>query len=179
MLNEMIKNIGKSLGKKINNIKILGNTTEMDYKVLRTLKDPIIHIIRNILDHGVEYPELRINKGKPDTGNITMTIKEDETFLSLIIADDGAGIDMVKLKEKANKLGIECSNEKKLINLIFIDGFSTKDVATEISGRGVGMSVVKEAVRSLGGKLYIKSVQDKGTSIIMKIPLSIIPNDYE
>lgn len=177
LLNEMVKSISKSLGKKVNEIKLTGNTTEVDYKVVKTLRDPIIHIIRNILDHGIEYPEQRKQKGKSEKGNITIIINEDKTFFTIIVKDDGAGLDMEKLRKKAEKLGMNYKEEKQLINLLFIDGFSTKEKVTEISGRGVGMSVVKEAIRSLGGKLYIKSVPNKGTAITMKIPLTVISKE--
>jgi PAS domain S-box-containing protein len=173
-LNEMIKSISKSLGKKVHEIKLFGNTTEIDFKVVRTLKDPIIHLIRNILDHGIEYPEVRKQKGKNEYGNIYLSINEDETFLTISIKDDGSGIDMEKLRRKAKEMGISYEKENKLINLLFIDGFSTKEKVSEISGRGVGMSVVKEAVRNLGGKLYVKSVPDVGMTLTLKIPLTII-----
>lgn len=179
VLNDMIISISKSLGKKVNNIKLTGNTTEIDYKVLRTLRDPIVHVIRNILDHGIEFPEERKKKGKDPVGNIKFYLYEDETFLTISISDDGAGIDMRKLKEKANKMGISYPDDKKLINILFVDGFSTKDKVSEISGRGVGMSVVKEAVRSLGSKLYVKSSPNKGMSITIKIPVVVIKQEQE
>ncbi len=176
-LNEMIKSISKSLGKKVNEMKLTGNSSEIDYKVFRTLKDPIIHLVRNILDHGIEYPEVRKQKGKSEYGNIYLIVNEDDTFLTISLKDDGAGIDMEKLKRKAKEMGVSYDKENKLVNLLFIDGFSTKDKVSEISGRGVGMSVVKEAVRNLGGKLYVKSIPDAGMTLTLKIPLTVISRE--
>jgi two-component system chemotaxis sensor kinase CheA len=152
-----------------------GEEIEIDKKVADILSDPLIHIIRNSCDHGIETPEDRRRSGKPDQGTLILRAAQEGSSLIITIIDDGRGIDREKLREKACALGIGNvkGDEDSLLDLVFMPGLSTKNVASDISGRGVGMDVVKTTMKSLGGTVKVASELGKGTEIVLSIPMTM------
>lgn len=174
----MVRDLAKTLGKEVD-LEIIGETTEVDKSVIEHIGDPLVHIIRNSIDHGIEPPEERISKGKPSKGKIVINAYQKGTQIVIDISDDGKGIDIEAVKAKAITKGLitleeaEKMSEEALINLIFLPGFSTKDVSTELSGRGVGMDVVKSNVAKLNGYVEIFTEKDKGTTFRISLPLTL------
>ncbi len=150
-------------------------TTSLHHEMVDILSDAIMHIIRNMIDHGLESPEARKNLGKNPVGTIRVIAKESDRHLQLYIADDGAGIDTERLLRKAMQRGLIAPNvqltQEDIIQLIFVPSLSTKDVETEVSGRGYGMEAVRAAVQELGGKIQVESRRGQGTSFRILIPL--------
>lgn len=173
-----VRDLSKKLGKKVKLI-IEGEETEADKNVIEALAEPLVHIIRNSLDHGIEPPEERIAKGKPETGTIILRAKHEADCVVIEIIDDGRGIDPNKVKLKAYQRGLiteeqlEKMKDEEAINLVFLPGFSTADTATDLSGRGVGMDVVRATVEKFGGSLSVRSILDKGTTVTLSLPLSM------
>lgn len=165
---------------KVANFKISGEKNEIDKVVLDRMQHTIEHIIRNSVTHGIEPEEIRIAKGKPKIGTIGMDVSVVGSLIVFDIYDDGAGIDVEKIRKK----GIEKSliqegvdyTEDDLLELIFKSGFSTADVVSQNAGRGVGMDVVKSEVSALGGSIFVKTEKDKGTHFVISLPLSIVSN---
>lgn len=174
----LIRDISKKLGKQVKLI-IEGEDTEADKNVIEALADPLIHLVRNSLDHGLETPEERIAKGKPETATITFRAKHEADRVIIQVEDDGKGIDPQKIKQKAYERGLitedklEKLTEEEAINLIFLPGFSTKEQSSELSGRGVGMDVVRAMVERFNGTVSLTSQKDKGTVVTMALPLSM------
>jgi len=174
----LVRDLSKKLNKKVK-LVIEGEETEADKNVIESLSDPLIHIIRNSLDHGIETPEERISKGKPETGTIILKAKHEADHVLIEVIDDGKGIDAEKIKLKAYQKGLiteeqfEKMKENEAINLIFLPGFSTAESATDLSGRGVGMDVVRTAVEKFGGSVRVQSVINKRTTITLSLPLSM------
>ena len=175
---KLVRDISKKLNKKIKYIEV-GGETKLDKMVIEKLADPLVHIIRNSLDHGLETPEERKQAGKSEEGilEIKATSQGDKVFIT--IKDDGRGIDLNKVINKALEKGLispdaidKMSREEKL-QLIFLPGLSTKDEITELSGRGVGTDAVKRTIEELGGKIYMKSQEGHGTEIKLELPLSV------
>jgi two-component system chemotaxis sensor kinase CheA len=143
------------------------------------LSDPIIHLIRNAVDHGVEIPAERVANGKPEKSQVRLEARQEGDHIVLIVADDGKGMSPEKLRAKALEKGVitdeEAStmDERQSLHLVFLPGFSTKDVASDVSGRGVGMDVVKTNIQKLNGDIEIKSVIGKGTTFIISLPLTL------
>ncbi len=173
-----VRNIARQFGKKVELITE-GEDTEVDRNIVDEIEEPIIHLIRNSIDHGIEKPEERIAFGKPPEGKIVLRAYYEGENVVIEVEDDGKGIDPEIVRRKAVEKGFiteEQANsmtEKDIINLIFIPGFSSKDVATEVSGRGVGMDVVKSKIVQLKGTLDIETEVGTGTKITMKLPLTI------
>ena len=174
----LVRDLSKKLGKKVKLI-IEGEETEADKNVIEALADPLIHIIRNSLDHGIEPPEERVAKGKPEIGTIILRAKQEADQVVIEVIDDGRGIDPEKVKLKAYEKGLiseeqfEKMKDTEALNLIFLPGFSIKEVASDLSGRGVGMDVVQTTVEKFGGSVSVKSTLDKGTVITLSLPLSM------
>lgn len=171
----MIRDLSVELGKEIEFI-IEGQDTELDRTVIDEIGEPLIHLIRNAADHGVESSkEERIAKGKSPEGKIRLTAYQEGTKAVITVKDDGKGIDPEKIKVKAEAQGIntEGMSDNDIINLIFMQGFSTKEKVTDISGRGVGMDVVKTKIASLGGTVDVISEVGKGSTFIIKLPLTL------
>jgi len=174
----IIREVSLQEGKEIELI-VRGEDTEIDKIVLEMITDPLIHLIRNCISHGIEKPEERISIGKPRKGRITINsyIEGDEVFIT--VEDDGRGIDINKIRDKALEKGlvskevVEGMTEEELINLIFVPGFSTAEKINEISGRGVGMDVVKNNIEGLNGDIKIETSKQKGTKFILRIPLTV------
>ncbi|MGA7720587.1 MAG: chemotaxis protein CheW [Ignavibacteriaceae bacterium] len=170
----VIRDISKKQNKKIEFVTV-GNETEVDKKIADSLSDPLIHIIRNSCDHGIEVPEERVKLGKPETGTILLKASIEGGQLIIVINDDGKGLDRKKIYAKAQKMGIDTGNydDQKILDLIFEPGFSTKTEVSELSGRGVGMDVVRTTIDKLGGSINIKTEENIGTEITFVIPMSI------
>jgi two-component system chemotaxis sensor kinase CheA len=174
----LVRDLSKKLGKKVKLI-LEGEETEADKNVIEALADPLIHIIRNSLDHGIEPPEERVAKGKPEIGTIILRAKQEADQVVIEVIDDGRGIDPEKVKLKAYEKGLiseeqfEKMKDTEALNLIFLPGFSTKEVASDLSGRGVGMDVVRTTVERFGGSVSVKSTLDRGTVVTLSLPLSM------
>ncbi|MRI83740.1 MAG: chemotaxis protein CheA [Nitratiruptor sp.] len=174
----IVRDLAKKVGKKIN-LELEGEDTEIDRSILNQLEDPLIHLVRNSIDHGIEPPEERIAKGKPEVGTITLSALQEGDRIIVSIEDDGRGIDAEKVKKKAIEKGLikpeqaEQMSDKEAFELIFMPGFSTADQVSDLSGRGVGMDVVANVIHSLRGAIEIESEPDVGTKITMKLPLTV------
>lgn len=173
----MVRDISRKANKNIH-LKIYGESTEVDKSVIEELNDPLVHIIRNSIDHGIEAPAERIAKGKPEYGTITLGAFQEGNYIVIQIEDDGKGIDPVVIEKKAREKGLIKSRDmkptsKEIISLIFEPGFSTAEKVTDISGRGVGMDVVKTNIGRINGIIDVSSEVGKGTRIILKIPLTL------
>jgi two-component system, chemotaxis family, sensor kinase CheA len=170
----MVRDLSVDLNKDIELI-IQGQNTELDRTVIDEIGEPLIHLIRNAADHGVESKEDRLLKGKDAVGKIKLIAYQEGTKAVIKVEDDGKGLDINKIKAKAEKLGINTEGmlDADIRNLIFAQGFSTNEVVTDISGRGVGMDVVKTKISALGGTVDVISEIDKGTSFIIRLPLTL------
>ncbi|MGZ8193578.1 MAG: chemotaxis protein CheA [Methylobacter sp.] len=172
----LVHDISTKLGKKIE-LKLVGEHTEVDKAVVELINDPLVHLIRNSLDHGIEMPADRIAAGKPETGTIELKAYHRGGHIVIEIIDDGHGLDKKKLIAKAVEKGLIEENsiltDKQAFELIFMPGFSTAEQLTDISGRGVGMDVVRKNIQSLGGNIEIISELGKGTTIAIHLPLTL------
>ncbi len=174
----LVRDLSRELGKKVKLI-IEGEETELDKSIIEEIGDPLVHMIRNAVDHGIEPPEERRKKGKPEEGTIWLKAYNEGNMIVIEIKDDGKGMDPEILKKKAIEKGIitpqeaENMSDKEAFMLIFKPGFSTAEKVTNVSGRGVGMDVVKTNIEQLNGIIEIDSVPGKGTTIKLKIPLTL------
>lgn len=170
----MIRDISVELNKEINFV-IEGSETELDRTVIDEIGEPLIHLLRNAADHGIETKEKRIAAGKNPVGTIKLVAYQEGTKALIKVVDDGAGINVEKVRAKAEKVGIstEALSDSDIKNLIFAQGFSTNEVVTDISGRGVGMDVVKTKISSLGGTVDVISEEGVGSTFIVKLPLTL------
>lgn len=174
----LIRDLSKETGKEIS-LVIHGEKTELDKTLIEEINDPLVHIIRNSVDHGIESPQVRKKIGKPEKGTITLSAEHEGNHIIILIEDDGKGINPDVIVNKAISKGIitrEKANElskQEIFNLIFAPGFSTAEKVTNVSGRGVGMDVVKTNVSRLRGIIDIESEVDKGTKIFIKLPLTL------
>ena len=175
-MNRIVFDTARKLGKEIE-LVISGENTEVDKNIIENISDPLMHIIRNSVDHGIETKEDRIAAGKDPKGVIKLTAKNEGGKVLVVVEDDGQGLNKEKILAKAKKNGlinkdIEYS-DKEIFQFITLPGFSTKEKVTELSGRGVGMDVVVKNISNVGGTLEIDSVQGKGSTMTMKIPLTL------
>lgn len=170
----MVRDLSVELGKEMELI-IKGQDTELDRTVIDEIGEPLIHIIRNAADHGIESPEVRKASGKSHIGKIKLIAYQEGTKAVIKVEDDGKGLPLKRIKEKAEESGIntEGMSDADIRNLIFIQGFSTNKVVTDISGRGVGMDVVKTKISALGGTVDVISEEGKGSSFIIRLPLTL------
>ncbi|MEQ1621032.1 MAG: chemotaxis protein CheA [Methylococcales bacterium] len=172
----LVHDISSKLNKKIN-LKLVGENTEVDKAVVELINDPLVHLIRNSLDHGIEMPDERVAAGKPETGTIELKAYHRGGHIVIEIIDDGRGLNKDKLLAKALEKGLIEENlqlsDKQIYELIFMPGFSTAEQLTDISGRGVGMDVVRRNIQSLGGNIEIISELGKGTTIAIHLPLTL------
>ena len=174
----MVRDMSRTLGKDID-LEMFGEDTEVDKTVIENIGDPLVHIIRNSIDHAVEFAAERELKGKPKKGRIILSAYQKGTQIVIEVSDDGKGIDIDTVKRKALAKGLISEEESQkmsddaAINLIFLPGFSTKDVSTELSGRGVGMDVVKTNVGKLNGYVEVISKKDIGTTFKISLPLTL------
>lgn len=174
----LVRDTSRKLDKSIN-LEISGQETELDKRVIEEIRDPIMHIVRNCIDHGIETTTERLKAGKPEAGNLSMEAYHEGNQIVIKISDDGAGINPEVIKKKAVSMGVISKAEAQkmtdleLIYLILLPGFSTSQQVNDISGRGVGMDVVKKNIEKLNGTLKIVSEVNKGTSFIIKLPLTL------
>ncbi len=175
---KMVRDLTRRLNKKVE-LKIEGEGIELDKRILEGLKDPFVHLITNCIDHGIESPDERRKAGKGEEGIIEITATAKGSFVEIVIRDDGRGMSVDKIRAKALKKGIvteetlsNLSNEQ-IINFIFEHGFSTSDIITDVSGRGVGMDVVKKNIEELNGMIYVQSESGKGCKTIIMVPLTL------
>ncbi|MFP3916207.1 chemotaxis protein CheA [Lysinibacillus telephonicus] len=175
---KMVRTLSRDLKKKIN-LEILGAETELDRTVIDEIGDPLVHLIRNSVDHGIESPEVRRAKGKPEEGNVVLRAYHSGNYVFIEIEDDGAGINREKVLSKAISKGIITKeaalnlSDKQINELILASGFSTADVVSDISGRGVGLDVVKTTIESLGGSISIESTENVGSIFSIQLPLTL------
>ena len=174
----MVRDVSKELGKDIN-LTIEGEETELDRTVIDEIGDPIMHLLRNSLDHGVESPDKREAKGKPRTGEVGLIARHEGNNVVIMITDDGAGIDASKIRRKAVEKGMISQSEadslddSDAVRLIFLPGFSTAEQITDISGRGVGMDVVRSKIEALSGHVDVETHIDEGSVFKIKLPLTL------
>ena len=177
-LPRIIRDISTELGKKID-LQMKGQDTELDRQVLEMIKDPLTHMVRNSADHGVEDPEDRVAAGKPETGKITLNAYHEGGHIIIEIKDDGKGLPIDKIKKKVLDKGLASEDELEKMSghqiqqFIFKAGFSTADQVTAVSGRGVGMDVVRSNIENIGGSVELNSIEGKGTTFYIKIPLTL------
>jgi len=172
----LVHDLSSKMGKKIE-LKLSGETTEVDKTVIELISDPLVHLLRNSLDHGIEMPEDRIAVGKPETGTIHLNAFHRGGNIIIEVSDDGKGLDKEQLRAKALEKGLieehTILTDKQIYNLIFMPGFSTADQVSEVSGRGVGMDVVNKNIQGLGGSVNIESNLGIGTTMAIHLPLTL------
>jgi len=176
----LVRETAIKVGKKIR-LELAGETTEVDRSIIERLTDPLTHIIRNSVDHGIEAPDVRIAAGKSEEGTIRLSAEHRGGRIVIEVSDDGGGINTEKVLQKAREKGLVGADavltEDEINNLIMMPGFSTADVVSDISGRGVGMDVVKTNIQEVGGRLSLQSVRGKGTTIQFALPLTLAVMD--
>jgi len=174
----MVRDLSRDLQKQVRFI-MEGGDTEIDRTIIDRLGDPLVHLLRNAVDHGIERPEDRIKAGKDPTGTVRLKAYHEGNNVYIVVEDDGAGIDTAKVLAKAVERGLVTSDQasflsqEEIFSFLFLPGFSTSDTVSEISGRGVGMDVLKNTVEELGGTVQVRSVLGKGTTVIMRLPLTM------
>jgi two-component system, chemotaxis family, sensor kinase CheA len=171
----MLRDLAAKLGKKVDFVT-QGESTELDKGLVEKITDPLTHLVRNSCDHGIESPAERAANGKPESGTITLAASHQGGSIVIEVRDDGKGLSRTKLLSKARERGIDAPDslsDAEVWNLIFAPGFSTADVVTDVSGRGVGMDVVKKNITALGGKVEIDSAEGYGMSVKVRLPLTL------
>ncbi len=172
----LVRDLAERSGKKID-LKIEGGDTQLDRTIIERLSEPMIHLIRNAIDHGVETPAERIEAGKSPTGRITIGAGHEGDRVSIRIEEDGRGLDRARIARKGIALGLlppdATPNDPRVANVIFEPGFSTREQVGELSGRGVGLDVVRDAIRALRGSVTLRSVEGRGTSFTIRLPLTL------
>jgi two-component system chemotaxis sensor kinase CheA len=171
----VVRDLANKLGKQVE-LKTLGEGTELDKGLIEKLADPMTHLVRNSLDHGIEMPDARTGAGKPAKGTITLKAEHQGGNIVIEVSDDGAGLNRDRILEKAREKGIPVADnipDSEVWLLIFAPGFSTAAVVTDVSGRGVGMDVVKRNIHEMGGRIEIDSVLGRGTRMIIRLPLTL------
>jgi two-component system, chemotaxis family, sensor kinase CheA len=174
----MVRDLSQALHRRVR-LEMEGQETELDKSLLEAIKDPLTHAVRNAIDHGIETPEVRLAAGKDPEGTLRLRAMQEGSHVIIEVSDDGAGIAVGKVRAKAIERGIitaeraDQSSERELLQLIFVPGFSTASAVTNVSGRGVGMDVVRTNVEKIGGKVELDSRAGKGTTLRLRIPLTL------
>jgi len=176
-MHRIVRDVSKKVGKEVELI-LIGEETEVDKNIIDTLSDPLMHLIRNAVDHGIEAPDVRVMNGKPSAGRITLEARNAGGDVIILISDDGQGLDRTALIKKASEKGLLSKpdheiSDKEAYNLIFAPGFSTNTEVTEFSGRGVGMDVVRRNIDKVGGNISIESTPGEGMTVQIRIPLTL------
>lgn len=175
---KIVRDLARKLGKEVE-VELVGEDTELDKNLVESLADPLVHLVRNAVDHGIEDPETRLRTGKPRAGRLTISAVQAGDHILVSIADDGAGIDANVLRAKAVERQVidrETAARMEIaecLRIIFMPGFSTRDAVSDVSGRGVGMDVVKSAIESLAGQVEIVSEPGRGTTMEIRVPLTL------
>jgi two-component system, chemotaxis family, sensor kinase CheA len=172
----IVYDLSRKLSKKVE-LKLTGESTELDKTVLEKITDPLVHLVRNALDHGLETPEQRLAAGKGDTGTLELGAFHEGGNIIIEVRDDGAGLNKTKILRKARERGLVAADQEltdeQIDNLIFMPGFSTADQISDVSGRGVGMDVVRRNINDLGGHVQISSKEGRGSTIRIRLPLTL------
>ncbi len=174
----LVRDTARSLGKPVR-FELVGATTEVDRDILEKLEAPLTHLLRNAVDHGIELPENRLTSGKPAEAVITLEARHRSGMLSITVRDDGAGIDIERVRHKVRERALAPVNlvgrltERELLEFLFLPGFSTASAVTEVSGRGVGLDVVHDTLRRVGGTVSISTVAGQGTTFHLLLPLTL------
>jgi len=171
----LVRDLAGRLGKQVN-LKTFGESTELDKGLIEKISDPMVHLVRNAIDHGIETTEDRIKAGKDPIGTITLAASHQGGNIIIEVSDDGKGLNRERILAKAREKGIPIADnptDAEVWNLIFAPGFSTADAVTDLSGRGVGMDVVRRNIQSLGGETLLESALGKGTKVTVKLPLTL------
>lgn len=174
----MVRDLAKELGKQVE-LAMFGEETELDRKVIDEIGDPLVHLVRNSIDHGIESPEERTRMGKSPYGTLELHARQDGNSIFIIVKDDGRGLQVDEIKRKALEKGLysqpelDSMDDASLINLIFSPGFSTASKITDISGRGVGLDVVKAKINALNGTILVENLPQQGTAFTIKLPLTL------
>jgi two-component system chemotaxis sensor kinase CheA len=172
----LVHDLSRKLGKKVE-LKLAGENTELDKTVLEKIGDPLVHLVRNALDHGLEIPERRAAAGKSETGTLELSAFHEGGNIIIEVRDDGAGLNKAKILGKARERGLVPADQEltdeQIDNLIFMPGFSTADQISDVSGRGVGMDVVRRNINDLGGYVQISSQEGRGSTIRIRLPLTL------
>ena len=176
-MHRIVRDMSKKVEKEVE-LKIIGEETEVDKNIIDTLSDPLMHIIRNALDHGLESPEIRAKSGKSPVGTITLEARNAGGDVIILVSDDGTGLNRDAILKKAYEHGLTAKSEqeitdKEVYSMIFLPGFSTNETVTEFSGRGVGMDVVRRNIDKVGGSISIESAPGEGTTVQIRIPLTL------
>jgi len=175
---KLVRDLARQLGKEIN-VVLEGEETDLDKNLVEALADPLVHMVRNSCDHGVEMPDARAAAGKSRTGTLTLTAQQEGENILIVIKDDGAGIDAERLRRKVVEKGLMTAADagrldaQAALELIFMPGFSTKDQVSDLSGRGVGMDVVKSSITALNGTVQLESRLGQGTTFKLRVPLTL------
>jgi len=172
----LVRDLSRKAGKQVE-LELAGEETELDRTIVEELGDPLVHMVRNTLDHGIEPPQERLAAGKPAAGKLTLRARHQAAHILIEVADDGRGINRQKVLAKAIEKGLVREDahlsDTEVFNLIFEPGFSTADRVTEVSGRGVGMDVVRRQIQKLRGRVEIQSEPGRGTTLLLKLPLTL------
>lgn len=171
----LVRDLASKLGKEVE-LTLLGSSTELDKSLIERIIDPLTHLVRNSLDHGIETPEKRLAANKTAVGNLTLSAEHQGGNICIEVIDDGAGLNRERILAKALSSGLpvsESMSDEEVGMLIFAPGFSTAEQVTDVSGRGVGMDVVKRNIQEMGGHVEISSKQGKGTTIRILLPLTL------
>lgn len=174
----MVRDLARNFGKEIDFI-IEGEDTELDRSLIEEITDPLIHLLRNAVDHGIEPPQERLALGKPPRGRILLKAYQEENSVVILVQDDGRGIDVEKIRKKALALGLATQEElsrmsdREAIEFIFYSGFSTNEKVTDVSGRGVGMDIVRRNIERVNGQVHVESEKGKGTTFFLRLPLTL------
>lgn len=176
-MHRIVRDMCKQLGKEVR-LEIRGEDTEVDKNIIEHISDPLMHLVRNSVDHGIENTTERATTGKDRIGTVTLEATNIGSDVQILVRDDGKGLNKDKIIQKAKEQGLlhkkpEEMTDREIFNLIFLPGFSTKEKVTEFSGRGVGMDVVAKNIEAIGGTLSVDSLPEKGTEIVIKIPLTL------
>ncbi|MHB8544813.1 MAG: chemotaxis protein CheA [Leptospirales bacterium] len=174
----MVRDLSRKMGKEVR-LELSGEETELDKSVIEEIGDPLVHIIRNAIDHGLESPEVRLKSGKSSEGVVRISAYQEGNSIVIEVSDDGKGIDVARVREKAierkliQREDAERMSESELVNLVFLPGFSTAEKVTDVSGRGVGMDVVRTNINKINGSVDIKTGLGTGSTFIIRLPLTI------
>jgi two-component system chemotaxis sensor kinase CheA len=172
----LVHDLSRKLGKKVE-LKLSGENTELDKTVLEKISDPLVHLVRNALDHGLEKPEVRMGAGKSETGTIELAAFHEGGNIIIEVKDDGGGLNKARILSRARERGLVSPDaeltEDQIHHLIFAAGFSTAETISDVSGRGVGMDVVRRNIQDLGGQVQILSVEGRGSTIRIRLPLTL------
>ncbi len=174
----VVRDLARQLGKQVD-LVTEGESTELDKGMVESLVDPLVHLVRNAVDHGIELPDVREAAGKAAGGRVTLSARQEGSHIVIVVADDGAGMDPERIRNKAIEKGLVDSRsalqmpDEDVLQLIFMAGFSTRDAVSEVSGRGVGMDVVRSQIARINGQVHLQSESGRGSRVVIRLPLTL------